>query len=597
MKKEPEPVSGLDGIPIAAQRKLTEAEFDSLLVHVLKCPGFFEEAIPYLSMKGIRDRGAELIVQACKELVAKHGDDVTGDGFPERFKHELRLVAELDRSGTDRELVAKMCSPNGRVAAAFALDPNELQIDDARALLMQWFNEFEVVGELEQIVHDLGNGGSVPANLEEIVGHLIQRSHDLQNVTDSAITTMADDWDEHQQRLEQFRGKELIGLRTGLPQLDQRTLGLRGLMFLCAQPGAGKTTLSAVQIALGVCTHAAENDCVVIILSLDMSRFDLYRRINCNLADLDWRFLMFGSSERSRDVGSHFSMADEAQLHAANKLLRDKGIGERVLILDREIIGDSINARSLATLIRRMKDRVGAKRALLIVDYAQLLPVPDEITKRGDLAVDRHQIRTVQQVLELTRTKDDPIGDVALVISEARKSPASKGKESKPWADSMSDLMGSARLSYSADAVLLYGEMNDTDLGKYYVANAMARTNPRQHREDLLKDGIVPITLNLVKARDGMRRGRWGAEFHFRTSQFVELPDPNTFGASNSPSGFHLVPPADDPPLPPDGPGHAAKPKKAMAKAATATKAKAASASKAKPSKCAPKKSSKAKPR
>src|SRR5581483_4648655 len=113
-----------------------------------------------------------------------------------------------------------------------------------------------------------------------------------------------------------------------------------------------------------------------------------------------------------------------------------------------------------------------------------------------------------------------PLGDTALVISEARKPPSSKDKDS--WGDSMSELMGSARLGYAGDAVLLYREMNLKEIGAFY--GGLGEEDAKKRREALKNEGIAPIMLILEKGRDGMTRGKWGTEFHFKKSRFIAKP-------------------------------------------------------------------------
>ena len=361
----------------------------------------------------------------------------------------------------------------------------------------------------------------------------------------------------------------MIGLETGLPELDKRTLGLRGLFVFGAKPGAGKTTFACVQVALGVCRHHADNECVVIVVCLDMDRFELYRRMHCNLGDIEWVPLMFGSPKETRQKGSMFSTAHQKCLKRAKQRLVDEEIGERLAIPDRTVLGDDVTVHRLTSIIQEHKAKAGAKRALLLIDYLQLIPVPEEVAGGGDLAADKYRIRLVQQVIEHSRTTDDPLSDTALVISEARKPTTAKEKDH--WGDSMSELMGSARLGYAADGVLLYREMSVKEIETSY--GITGKDDAGTKRDALLTQGIAPITLILEKGRDGMMRGKWGAEFFFRKSVFRELPAkghllPSAPPASDTPASDEVTgkgggSAAGGPmPLPTPGPGFHAKPKK-----------------------------------
>lgn len=551
----------VDGISFGTQNPLKEFEIDNLLTHMLRCPGFLVEALANLQPNwfGLHRAGL-LISRGCMNLIEKHGEAVTGRCFQRRLKQELWALTKNDPSGSDVEVVEGMLAKNGLVTQAFQTSPDELDIDDGRKLLGRMIVEKSVMLPIQiMTMNDV-----IPVKLEQFLGQLNERVRIAETVGGGVVTTLGDERAEHQAELAYFRGRELVGLKTGLLEFDRRTLGLRGIFVLVAKSGVGKTTLT-LQLALGVCRHFAENDCVVIVVSLDMNRFDLYKRIDCNLAGMEWKTLMFGTKDKHlRAPGSMFSTQHAAQLAEAEQKLQELQIGKRLLVLDRAIVGDQLTVQSLAATVRRLKQKAAAKRALVIVDYVQLVPVPESVSKAGDLAADKYRVRFVQQVMEATRAKDDPMGDSAIIISEARKPPTSKD----PWAHSTADIMGSARLGYCADAILLYQEMPDIRLPLYYP---YAANNPSTVIEDLKERGIVPIMLSLEKGRDGMSRGSWGAEFHFTKSKFRELSQHLSIPAEDDDdavaSGHGGTAPGR-PPLPPEGPGRQGKGKKAKAKAA-----------------------------
>jgi hypothetical protein len=256
---------------------------------------------------------------------------------------------------------------------------------------------------------------------------------------------------------------------------------------------------------------------VVIVVCLDMDRYDLFRRMHCNLGDIEWVRLMFGSPEDEREPGSKFSKADKERLKRAKERFKNEEIGKRLAVPDRTVLGDDVTAHRISAIIEEKKAKAGAKRALVVIDYLGLIPVPEEELARGDLAADKYRVRVVQQVIERTRTKDDPLGDTVLAISEARKPPTKKDI----WGDSMTELMGSARLGYAGDAVILYREMSAKEMETYY--GVKDKVAAEKKRDALAKDGIAPVTLILEKGRDGMLRGKWGAEFHYKKSIFREL--------------------------------------------------------------------------
>jgi hypothetical protein len=141
----------------------------------------------------------------------------------------------------------------------------------------------------------------------------------------------------------------------------------------------------------------------------------------------------------------------------------------------------------------------------------QILPVPSDVSKYTDLEQDRYRVRVLQDVIRKSKSADHPDGDAVLFISETRKPTKSRD----PWANGLAELMGSARLGYAVDYALLYGRMTANDFGDYYASE--------RSQEKLQDDGIAPIMLSLEKGRDGMTRGRWAMEFHFRESKFEEI--------------------------------------------------------------------------
>ena len=362
-------------------------------------------------------------------------------------------------------------------------------------------------------------GSLIAENLPKVLENAYKEAAQIASINDTAVKSLGQEWDEHQARLKPFRGRSIIGLKTGLKELDHRTLGLRGTIVLGSKPGMGKTAL-CLEMALGVCRNFVENAAVVVYLSLDMDRFDLYRRIESNVAGIPWSVLMFGSPNMQYgESDDMFNLHDAELLAQGHERLKAEQIGKRMTVIDRTVVGDVITADRLTSILADCKSRCKAKRALLVVDYLQLLPVPDDVAKGGDLAADKYRIRFLQQAVERSRTAEDPIGDTVVIVSEARKPASSK----ECWGEAMSELMGSARTGYAADGVLLYRPMTSAELVHYYFGAPLDKKTAEKHRKALEKDGISPIMLILDKGRDGMTRGDWGLEFHFKVSKFREI--------------------------------------------------------------------------
>ncbi len=555
------------------QPRLTNEQIDELWTHLLRCPDFFDDAWPRLtfSFSGSEQDKYNALLMACREVKKTTGLTPRESDFRHVLTDKIKQypttleVASPWVAGGAEDLLAS----GGLIETAYARAPADLSVPHARHLLKQLLVERTIYDPFCAAVQATP-GNCQFQNMPEILEELQKRVRAIQALDTPPLKTLGEEWADHEARLKQFRGKTMIGLRTGLTELDRRTLGLRGVFVFGAKPGVGKTTLMGVEVAIGVCRHHADNDAVVIILSLDMDRFDVYRRHHSRLGEIEWKRLLFGSPENERTSKSVFSKVDQQRLKQAKERLTAYQVDQRLLVVDRTVVGDQLTAAQITGMLAELKAKLGAKRALLIVDYLQLLPVPDDVAERGDTAADKYRIRLIQQAIENTRTADNPMGDTVVLISEARKPPNAKGG----WGETMSDIMGSARIPYAGDAVLLYREMTIKEIKKHYgQATDQAAS---KHRDYLKQQGIVPVMLILEKGRDGMMRGTWSMEFNFHISRFVETISQAAKAAASMSPGFaaSAQAPTAPPPLPPAGP--LAPPKKTPSnKAAKAAAAKA----------------------
>ena len=231
-----------------------------------------------------------------------------------------------------------------------------------------------------------------------------------------------------------------------------------------------KLAASPFHSPIGVCQHHAENDAVVLFLSLEMDKDTIYARVKCNLAQMDYQTLMLGSPEGEREDGSFFSAADQAHLDAARAVAEEGQVMSLLVVVDSDALGTRVTAEGIAALVSEAKARTGATKALLVVDYFQLLTVPAEVADRGDIEADRHRINLLKDVIERSRTEANPQGDAILAISEARK----PSDEKQGWGRSLSELMGTSRLGYAPTLMMLYQVMTDTDIMEQYRCSTKA---------------------------------------------------------------------------------------------------------------------------
>jgi hypothetical protein len=336
----------------------------------------------------------------------------------------------------------------------------------------------------------------------------------------AASHTLGATWDAHELILDRDRGKAFLGLRTGIAELDRRTLGLRGLTLLGGQPGTGKTAL-ACDIAVGVCEAHEDNDAIVILVTLEMAANLLQTRIKTNLSQLDWDRYTRGSPEPADWVpGQKFNQEDLAKVKAAKQRCAAGGVGARLLILDRAALGKSWDAATIVRLAKDAKAAAGASRVLIIVDHLQYITLKDDGIERSDTACDKARMQIVHDVRDGLRTDADA-DPAVLLIAQTRKPASSKDA----WGTALSEFLGAAEIAFACDAAILLHRMAPDEVGGFYanLAGDWKNKSVKAQIEAFLKDrrekGITPIVSDLAKARDGRIFGDFGLEFMYRQSR------------------------------------------------------------------------------
>ena len=143
-------------------------------------------------------------------------------------------------------------------------------------------------------------------------------------------------------------GDKIPGIPTGLPDLDNVTLGLNKseLIIIAARPGMGKTS-----IALNIALHAAMNEKKsVAIFSLEMSREQLVTRLLSKAALVPAKNLLTGhlTEQQWKDIASAAQALSETD----------------ILIDD----NSSVTVADISAQCRRLK-----KLDLIVIDYLQLM--------------------------------------------------------------------------------------------------------------------------------------------------------------------------------------------------------------------------------
>jgi len=502
---------------------VTRQEKERLIVSILRDPAVCALAMEHLppdTFGNALEPHYEVLLHALYELIRDCGYAPGKVPYPalvgainDKLEHGHYVVAPEYQA--DLLALAEGDAETGRspgllYRAYFETDPNPVDVPYARDLMRKVLFERTVIDPLRQA---LGRpDGTVPVGIQEVLDACRARSETIGAIGGADAPSFEADWPEFLGWLDGHRGKALIGLKTGIPDLDDRTAGLRGLTVLGAMPNSGKTSL-AVQVAAGVARNHEFNDAVVVFVSLDMAKTEIYARLLSHVAEMDWATVVQGSPELRGRVQGPFLMEEDAErLHDGMARMIQDEIRHRVRVYERQAIGANLTASKLAAILSDAKAQAGASRALLIVDYVQLIEPPEAVQKQGDLAADRYRVQVVLDVVARSRTEENPDGDAVLAISEVRK----PGDAKQGWGEQLADLMGAARTAYAADAVLLYRRMADDEIkGTYQVAT---KDEVQAKREQLDAEGIAPMVVALAKGRDGMRRGGWPMEFLYLRS-------------------------------------------------------------------------------
>jgi replicative DNA helicase len=345
-----------------------------------------------------------------------------------------------------------------------------------------------------------------PDGYDEVLGDFIPedfRKAARENLAERAYVagtnpTAAQDVGAYAARRRARRLSGRRGLATGLAALDGPLGGLRGVTFLGGGPGVGKTSLA---LALAVGALRADPKLAVLFYSLDMPKDVIYDRVYCRESGVDYTTIVTG--EHTTEVGE--------RLHAAYLTL-SQHVLPRLRVVEAHNVRDDLRdesngARPLTWVVfaehtNRLQQATGAERLLVVVDYFQLLDVPADGSPQD---IDFRRVELVQQAQAYTRTGRQPDGDPWLVISEVRKGEA--GRASPLTLD---DLMGSRRLGYGAEAVLLL------DQAVPPVDAAAA---------------VLPVTLRIAKGRDGVTRGDVPLLFEHACCRFREAGGASALGA------------------------------------------------------------------
>lgn len=327
--------------------------------------------------------------------------------------------------------------------------------------------------------------------------------------------------------LSKYRGQKYLGLRVKtIEEFNENFLGLRGLMLLAAAPNVGKTALT-VQTAIEVLL--TEKEACLAYFSLEMSEEQIFRRMLLNLSGLNFKSFVFGSQKQqimdNEGNTAFFTLTEIQEIKTAENTLRN--LGERLQIIDQSTC-PYIDARTVVNYVETLKQRSKCSRAIVIIDYLQVWPVNINARLLENEA-DKWRIGEMKKIRDALN--DDPV----IVISEARKP---SGKD-ETWGGDLSDVMGSARGTYTPDVVMLLSQIKPKPLSLLWKKNNLPTVKAEEDNECiesnneekdglniknfLAKHGIAICKIEVPKARDGMQKFSTLLEFHFNRNTFNKV--------------------------------------------------------------------------
>lgn len=188
---------------------------------------------------------------------------------------------------------------------------------------------------------------------------------------------------------------ELLGIKTGIAELDKKTLGLDGLIVLGGIAGQGKTSL-ALQLAFDAC----ELGTPTIFYSLEMPKRAIFTKILNRLAQVKYSDILLKGrqylDETRQDknlLGEEIDFYKLLTKEQADKLKQAKEkltkASDKFYLRSRESKEADIDFKSVEQEINLIKAEHKADKVLVVIDHLQVFNAgedyKDQIDKEGRL--------------------------------------------------------------------------------------------------------------------------------------------------------------------------------------------------------------------
>jgi len=188
---------------------------------------------------------------------------------------------------------------------------------------------------------------------------------------------------------------ELLGIKTGLVELDKKTLGLDGLIVLGGIAGAGKTSL-ALQLAFDAC----ELGTPTIFYSLEMPKRAIFTKILNRLAEVKYSDILLKGRQYLDETRQDKNILGEEADGFYTLLTKDQAdrlkqakeklteVSNKFYIRSLESQEQDISFESVEKEINIIKATHKAEKVLVVVDHLQVFKAgeyKDQIDKEGKL--------------------------------------------------------------------------------------------------------------------------------------------------------------------------------------------------------------------
>ncbi len=194
------------------------------------------------------DTGHCIITAAIRDVYEATKLTRTNHAF--RAAVHSRITTLRDQFGDeeeDRKELPRSARQRRALSRAFAAKDHKVDPQHAKSLLKRFLEERTAFEPLRKFLREIESGEGTPEQLGAILDETQSRIKAVSALDEKPLISFGEEWVEHNKRLQQFHGKKMIGLKTGLKELDDRTL-VTASRSLRPSRGPEKTTYT-LQIA------------------------------------------------------------------------------------------------------------------------------------------------------------------------------------------------------------------------------------------------------------------------------------------------------------------------------------------------------------